>query len=140
MAQLVIALLPGMQVTLEGVPVAGFRSTKTQALLAYLAMEAERPHRRETLAGLLWPDQPESIARHNVSQALLQLRAALGDQARAQPCVLATRQTIQWNPASDYWLDATACIAQLATCQTHPHQDLKGCPPCIQRLQEAVTL
>jgi hypothetical protein len=32
-----------------------FKSNKVRALLAYLAVEMDRPHRREVLAGLLWP-------------------------------------------------------------------------------------
>ena len=59
MSRLVISLLGPLQITLGGTPVAMPRGAKTQALLAYLAAEADRPHRREVLAGLLWPDQPE---------------------------------------------------------------------------------
>jgi DNA-binding SARP family transcriptional activator len=33
-------------VTLDGKPVAGFESNKVRALLAYLAVEADRPHSR----------------------------------------------------------------------------------------------
>ena len=43
-------------------PVTAFASNKVRALLAYLAVEADRPHRREALAGLLWPEQPEAKA------------------------------------------------------------------------------
>ena len=37
-------------------------SNKVRALLAYLAVEANRPHSRETLAGLLWPDYSDRSA------------------------------------------------------------------------------
>ena len=56
------------QVTLDGAPVTGFESDKVRALLAYLAVESDRPHRRETLAGLLWPEQPENAARLSLRQ------------------------------------------------------------------------
>jgi hypothetical protein len=67
-------------VTLDGEPATAFESDKVRALLAYLAVEADRPHRREKLIGLLWPDWPERSARQNLSQALCNLRAAIGDR------------------------------------------------------------
>ena len=51
-----------MEATLDGEPIAGFHSNKVRALLAYLAVEANRPHRREVLVGLLGPDYPERLA------------------------------------------------------------------------------
>lgn len=53
MARLSLSLLGGFQATLDGERVIGFRSAKVRALLAYLAAEADRSHRRETLATLL---------------------------------------------------------------------------------------
>ena len=56
MAQLALALLGPLRATMEGVPIAGFESQKVRALLVYLALEADCPHTREELAGLLWPN------------------------------------------------------------------------------------
>jgi hypothetical protein len=53
MAQLPLPILKTFQATLEETPIAGFRSAKTQALLAYLAVESARPHSRAVLVGLL---------------------------------------------------------------------------------------
>ena len=58
MTLLSVRTLGPFQVLLDGEPVTGFDSDKVRALLAYLALEADRPHRREKLAGLLWPDYP----------------------------------------------------------------------------------
>ncbi len=77
MARLSICLLGHLQVTLDGKPVTRFDSDKVRALPAYLAVEADRPHRREKLAGLLWPDRPERSARTN-------LRSALGRTGQAR--------------------------------------------------------
>ena len=55
MPQLSISLLGPFQVTLDGQPVTAFDSDKGRALLATLAVEADRPHRRESLATLFWP-------------------------------------------------------------------------------------
>ena len=40
----------------------GFESDKARALLSYLVVEMDQPHRREALAGLFWPDLPEQRA------------------------------------------------------------------------------
>jgi len=56
MALLSINLFGNLRVTLDGQPLTGFKSNKDRALLGYLAVESVRPHRREVLAGFLWPD------------------------------------------------------------------------------------
>ena len=53
MARLSLSVLGPFQAALDGEPITDFESDKVRALLAYLAVESERPHRRETLAGLL---------------------------------------------------------------------------------------
>lgn len=104
MAHLMVGLLGPLRVTRANTPV-GLESDKTRALLAYLATEADRPHRREALIGLLWPDSSEEIARHNLRQALFNLRRATGDLEAKPPFLLITRDEIQFNTASDYFLD-----------------------------------
>jgi DNA-binding SARP family transcriptional activator len=89
-------------------PVTAFRSDKVRALLAYLAVEAEQPHRREKLAGLLWPEWPERGARSNLRYALANLRQTIGDHQAAPPFLHISRQTVQFNTASDAWVDVTA--------------------------------
>jgi DNA-binding SARP family transcriptional activator len=79
MARLAIRLLGPFQVTPDREPVTGFASDKVRALLAYLAVTAGRPHRRETLAGLLWPEYPERSARAALRNALANLRRMIGD-------------------------------------------------------------
>src|SRR5262245_54393518 len=79
MASLRLACLPAVQVVRDGRPVTTFRSVSERALLVYLAVEGQRPHDRAALAGLLWPDAPEPVARRNLNQTLFNLRGALGD-------------------------------------------------------------
>ena len=82
MTKLVMRLFGGFHVELDGEAVHGFESDKGRALLAYLVVESDRPHRRETVASLLWPDRPDVVARNNLRQALFRLRQVLCDSAR----------------------------------------------------------
>ncbi len=107
MARLAILSLGPLQITLGDNPVTGFDSDKARALLAYLAIEADRPHLRESLAGLLWPEFPEERARQSLSQALSNVRNVIGDRDGhpSIPFLNVTRQALHFNRASDYWLD-----------------------------------
>jgi len=117
-AQLAIRLLGGFAVTLDGEPVTGFDSNKVRALLAYLAVEANRAHRRESLATLLWPGYPERSARTNLRNALANLRTAIGDREAQPPHLLATRDTLQFNAASDHQMDVAAVEQAAASPRT----------------------
>jgi len=108
MAHLSLSLLGPFQVSLNGEPVTTFESTKVRALLAYLAVEADRPHRRDVLAGLLWPEWPDRAALSNLRYALYNLRQVIGDRTAQPPFLLITRNTLQFNTASDHWLDVAA--------------------------------
>src|SRR5262245_37073128 len=120
MAVLTLTFLGSFGVAIDNVPITRFRSDKVRALLVYLAVEAERPHSRASLCGLLWPDQTDDAALHNLSQTLLRLREALGDTRSATSFLRISRQTIQWNSASQHSLD-TADFARLAA-GTDPNQ------------------
>lgn len=74
----------------------GFATDKVRAMFAYLAIESDKPHRRETLAGLLWPDYPDETARSNLRKSLYRLRQALqkGDPALPDRLLSQTRQTV----------------------------------------------
>ena len=114
MPGLFIRLLGPFQVTLDREPVTAFESDKVRALLAYLVVEAERPHRREKLAGLLWPNLPERKARTNLRVSLSNLRHILGDRDAPAPRLHITRQSIQFCFQQDTWCDVTA-FANLLT-------------------------
>ncbi|MGC9335894.1 MAG: BTAD domain-containing putative transcriptional regulator, partial [Anaerolineae bacterium] len=118
MARLSLSLLGAFQAALDDEPITSFESVKAQALLAYLALEPDRPHSRVTLAGLLWPDRPDAAARNNLRHALSRLRRAIGDRgpkaSEGQPFLLVTRETAQFNCASDCWVDVHAFQSLLA--------------------------
>ena len=96
-AQLAVSLIGPFQVTLEGQPITSFESSKVRALLAYLAAEPGRPHPRETLAGLLWPDYPQRSALAYLRHALADLRRVTGDRQADPPFLTITREAIQLN-------------------------------------------
>ena len=109
MARLTLSLLGPFQAVVDGEPATGFATAKARALLAYLAVEADHAHTREALAALLWPDWPDRHALSNLRQALANLRATLHDRASddANPLLLVSRETIQFNRDSDHVLDVT---------------------------------
>ena len=117
MARLPLSLFGPFEARLDGEPVAGFHSDKVRALLAYLAVESDRPHRRESLAGLLWPEGLDRAAHKNLSRALYNLRTAIGDRRAvgdweaAPPFLLIDLDTLQFNRDSDHWLDVAAFTA-----------------------------
>jgi DNA-binding SARP family transcriptional activator len=139
MAHLSISLLGTLRVTLDGEPVTDFATDKARALLAYLAVESDRPHRRDALAGLLWPDQPQKRARQSLRQALSDLRKAIGDQDDA-PFLLISREDLQFNAECDHWLDVAELTDLVKDCQTHHHRRRETCLPCIRRMERIVEL
>lgn len=107
MARLLVRLLGTQEVTLDGIPLIGFESDKERALLAFLVEESQRAHRREKLAGLLWPEHTEAAARSNLRRVLSNLRRLLGDRTPSNlPFFLVTEQSIRFNPSSDTWVDS----------------------------------
>ncbi|MCJ7548151.1 MAG: tetratricopeptide repeat protein, partial [Anaerolineae bacterium] len=138
--QLSLSLLGTFQVRLNDQPVSRFEYDKVRALLAYLAVEANFPHRRDVLAALLWPERSDREARHSLSQALLKCRQALGDQERVVPFLLADRHTVQWNPSALPQLDVHRFEALLSACAAHPHPRAETCAECMARRREAMAL
>jgi len=135
-----LSLLGPFQATQDGQPLTGFESNKVRALLAYLAAEADRPHSRDELIGLLWPDQPDATARANLRQALANLRNVIGDRTSATPFLSTTSDGIQFQRSERCSIDVVVFAELIATCRAHTHRRLETCRSCAQRLQQAVTL
>jgi WD40 repeat protein/serine/threonine protein kinase/DNA-binding SARP family transcriptional activator len=105
MQRLHLALLGSFQATLDDEQPIHFRSSKDRALLAFLAVEADKPHDRTALAALLWPETSDTNARSNLRFTLSSLRHAIGDHD-AEPAYLIVRpESIQFNAASSAWVD-----------------------------------
>jgi predicted ATPase/DNA-binding SARP family transcriptional activator len=137
MPHLVLSFLGSTEIRCDDEHLAGL-TAKTQTLLAYLAIEAQHPHRREGLAGLFWGEQGNVAARNSLRQSLHQLQHAIGQTT--VPRLLITPQTVQFNSACDYALDVSEFTQLLNECDRHSHRRLETCRACHVRLQQAAEL
>lgn len=93
-----------LRIELNGVPLA-LRTTKTAALLAYLAIEGKQPQPRTHLAALLWDGYEQQTARSSLRVALTYLRKAM---LPLQPLHI-LHKCVQWNSVqAAIWCDVQA--------------------------------
>lgn len=104
MARLEIRLLGGFELAREGQVLEQLPLRAARSLFAYLALNRERPHTRDLLAGIFWPDFDESRARRRLSQALWQIQTTLGEPD-GQRFILGSPDTIRFNTDAPFWLD-----------------------------------
>lgn len=101
MPMLRVQLLGGLALSWDERPLPPISGTAARSLFAYLVMHRDRPHTRDLLAGTFWPDLSDASARRRLTQALWQIRRALGPQ----PVLWAEGNTIQIEPGLPLWLD-----------------------------------
>jgi WD40 repeat protein/DNA-binding SARP family transcriptional activator/ABC-type branched-subunit amino acid transport system substrate-binding protein len=101
-----IRLLGGFELRREGTPLL-LPSRPAQSLLAYLALSASTAHRREKLAGLLWPDADDDNARSNLRHALWRIRKTIEPDQSAAPYLLTDDLAVTFNAGANYQLDTT---------------------------------
>ncbi len=106
-----VRLLGKFGALLDGKSIA-IASRPAQSLFAYLILNAGTSHRREKLAGLLWPDSLEETARDNLRHSLWRVRKALSSPA-SSAYLLADDLSITFNSSAEYWLD-TAELEKLS--------------------------
>jgi WD40 repeat protein/DNA-binding SARP family transcriptional activator len=105
-----IRLLGQFSVQFSGTPIV-IPSRPAQSLLAYLALNAGVSHRREKLAGLLWPDSTEKNARGYLRMALWRLRKSFEEASASWADYLGIDDiAVSFEPAGDFWLDADAIL------------------------------
>ena len=137
--ELQISMLGPLQVEVRGAA-AAFRTDAERVLLAYLAAHQSIPQRRDTLAGVLSPDRPDTEALTYLRNRLTRLREALGNDNTLPPWFDIDRKQITLRTGDDIVVDVTQLARLLATVESHPHRQLAGCPTCLVHLQEAVAL
>ncbi|GJM41252.1 MAG: transcriptional activator [Ardenticatenaceae bacterium] len=111
--------------------VTGFASRKADALFVYLACNP-RPHPRETLATLLWPDNDQTRALANLSVILSSLRKQLGNY------LLANRHTVGINTDANWGLDVATFENAIQAAQKRQQAD-KITRTVAAQLQTAVS-
>ncbi|MEO8600960.1 MAG: BTAD domain-containing putative transcriptional regulator [bacterium] len=77
MARIEVRLFGRFALSRGGCAVDSIGATKLREILCYLLLHHDRPHPRERLASLLWPDTTTERSRKYLRQALWQLQAAL---------------------------------------------------------------
>jgi len=132
-----LLLLGPFQATSGEVAIPESRAKRIEALLAYLAMEAAYPHRRERLVGFLFPELPDGQARTNLRQTIKRLREAIDDNPD-QPYLLITRESIQFNQSSEHFLDTVVYEEQLDGCSVHRGRRDAHCSECMAMAGQAV--
>ncbi|HFC12783.1 MAG TPA: hypothetical protein ENJ56_08055, partial [Anaerolineae bacterium] len=139
MYPLKLALLGSFQATWKQNPLTNFRSDKIRALLAYLAVESDQPHRREQLAVLLWPES--AYGMRNLRKSLFRLRQTLDNyQVGLSDALLTiTRQTVTLKKSA-LTLDSVQFEQLLAHVAAHTHHALFSCVSCLEKLEEGVAL
>lgn len=137
--RLVLSLLGDYGARLDGRPITEFYSRKVQALLAYLAVEAGRPHRRPVLAALLWPDWDDRAALGNLRFSLSKLRQAIHDPDAIPPFLLITRDAIQLSPAAGLTLDVALFEQELQASRWEAADSDGQSEPALRAALECLT-
>ena len=140
MPTLKLSLLGPFQASIDEHPVRGFESSRVRALLAYLAVENNHPHSRDSLAGLFWPESPDQTARKNLRQALSNLRKAIADQDAEPPYLQITRESAQFRPNSKHYLDVADFRDLIDTVDGHQHRRLESCRYCAEKMKQGLNL
>ncbi len=105
--------------------------------MAYLAVENNRPHPREVLAELLWPDRPMGFATGNLRWVVHNLRELFKNQVTTQndqniQFLQIHRDFIRLNLSDEIWVDVIHFCSLL---KTEPHKNL-----VVARVQQAIEL
>ena len=132
-----ISLFGSLQIASNNKPINGIASDKVRGLLVFLAVEADRPHRRDFLAEMFWPNRSRGVARNNLKQAIANLRKVLGDRETTTPFLFISRDEIQFNLGSSHRFDVNEFSELLDACANHSHQEGGGCEDCEELLKQA---
>jgi predicted ATPase/DNA-binding SARP family transcriptional activator len=126
--------------------VVSVRSRKELAALAYLLVEGAQSHSREVLQNLFWPDLDMASGRNNLRVTLAHLQGIMpagpNGAAGAETARLlhASRSEVQFNRASQVWVDVSEFQRLIDDTQRHDHASRSGCAHCYQLLHTAVAL
>ena len=106
-----IELLGGFRLSSKGAPVTVLNTSRMQALLAYLLLNAGATVSRQQLAFLFWPDSSEPQARTNLRQLLHHFKSTW---PAAEDYVESDAQIVRWRAERLFTFDAAEFEVALA--------------------------
>ncbi len=133
MAQVALYMFGPPRIELDHEP-ATIDTRKALALFVYLAV-TRRPHTRDAIAGLLWPDYDQAHARATLRRTLSPLHRLLGEGYLS-----IEREMLALRADAALWTDVDEFEALLARCQTHGHDESVVCAECLPLLNQAADL
>ncbi|MCW0214793.1 MAG: AAA family ATPase [Pseudonocardia sp.] len=86
------------------------RSSRTIALIAFLAAHGDAPQTRQRIAATFWPDSSDEQALTNLRRELHNLRGVLGDE----PALVVTSRDLAWRDSPTCVVDVRAFRADRA--------------------------
>ena len=101
------------------------RSSRTIALIAFLALHAGLPQPRARIAAAFWPDSPEQQALTNLRRELHQLRRVLDDD-----------ESIEVSPTDLTWREGPSCSVDLLSFRRARAQALAAGPDAPELVLE----
>lgn len=158
MSKLQVKLFGDFRVRLDEIAITEFESNRARALLAYIALHADRPHRRDTLATLLWDVDAGDRGLTNLRSTLRRVQNALQPNSHAVPFLQVNRNSVQFEVASlnnrygapgqesletetmEAQIDVLAFEQLWSEIDAHGHQQIGGCAFCIERLRRMAAL
>ena len=105
-----VCVLGEQSVTDERTASVRIRSSRTVALIGFLAAHAGSPQTRQRIAGLFWPESGDGQALTNLRRELHSLRQLLGDE----PSLVVT-------PRDLCWRDSPTCRVDLRRFRERAH-------------------
>lgn len=113
-ADVMVAVLGPLEVTVHGKRVTGWGGQRNRNLLQYLVLHMKRPVHREVLMEVLWPGYSYTSARNNLNVCLYGLRQALQAGTREGRFVLYNDGRYLFDPELTWQVDRTEFVSLIA--------------------------
>jgi DNA-binding SARP family transcriptional activator len=105
-ATLAVYCLGSFRAAVNGQPIAGWKSLKSQAIFKYLVTHHGTHTSKDLLMDLFWPEADPKSARHNLHQAIHCLRQTLKRGQTDEQIILFENDCYFLNPDLTLWLDS----------------------------------
>lgn len=118
MATYSIRLFREFEAQCHNQPVTSLTSKKARELFCFLLLNRGRPHTRERLAAVLWPEAEAGQAKQYLRQTLWQLQSALDQAVESPGCLLTVdAEWISIDVSEKVWLDVAQFEAAYSEAQ-----------------------